>query len=142
MRVGFMRALGAVTATGALAGGVLTTATPAGAVDFGPQRPTLTVVCKAPHHGKYYSAARYDQRGRWVADAKVRVTITRINRAQPETVLHTRTGPHGWFHIRRTLKGDDHPAWVAGAEYTWTTEAYGKSWAMARRGTVTLTGSC
>jgi hypothetical protein len=137
-----MRAMGAVATTGAVVGALVAAAPPAGAVEFGPQRPTLTVVCSAPHHGKYFSAARFAQHGRWAADGRVRISITRVKQAQPETVLHTRTGPHGWFHIRRTLSGDQHPPWVAGASYTWTTEVSGKSWAMARRGTVTLTGSC
>jgi hypothetical protein len=142
MRQRGIRALGAVATTCALLGSSATGAAPAGAVEFGPHQPSLTVVCSAPHHGNYFSAARFAQHGRWAANGKVRITITPVTRAAPETVLHTRTGPHGWFHIRRTLNGDQHPKWVAGASYTWTTEVSGRSWAMARRGTVTLTGSC
>jgi hypothetical protein len=142
MRVRLMRALGTLVTAGALVGGMITAAAPAGAVEPGIHKPSLTVVCGQPHHGNYFSAARFAQHGRWAAAGKVSVTITRINTAHPAAVLHTRTGAHGWFHLRRTLNGDEHPAWIAGARYTWTTSVYGKTWAVARRGSVTLTGSC
>jgi hypothetical protein len=102
----------------------------------------LTVVCSAPHHGVQFTAVRYTQRGKWVAGGKVRVTITRGESQFPGAVLHTTTGPHGWFHLRRTLWSDGQPAWVLGASYSRTTSITGDTWAVARRGTVTLTGSC
>lgn len=142
MRVRSMRALCALAATGAVVGSMLTVATPAGAVESTIHRPRLTVVCAEPHHGNFYSTVRFAQHGRWAAAGKVRIDISRAERAQPAVVLHTRTGPHGWFHLRRTLSGDQDPVWIAGASYTWTTEVYGRTWAMARRGSVTLTGSC
>lgn len=138
----FVRALGTVAVSAALTGTALATNAPATAAEPGIQRPTLTVVCAAPHHGIQFTAARFTQAGKWAAGGKVRVTIARAASDRPSEVLHARTGPHGWFHVRRTMYSDGPPAWVAGASYTWTTTISGDTWAVARRGSVTLTGSC
>ncbi|MDT4916865.1 MAG: hypothetical protein QOI15_820 [Pseudonocardiales bacterium] len=142
MRQSLVRALGAVATAAALTGGLLVSATPAGAVEPGIRKPTLTVVCAQPHHGKYFAAVRFSQNGKWAADGNVRVTIARATHATHRAVLHTQTGPRGWFRLDRTLTGDDGPIWAAGTRYTWTTSISGDTWATARRGSVRLTGSC
>lgn len=142
MRQVFVRALGTLAAIVGLSGGVLAAATSAGAVEPGIRRPTLTVVCDQPHHGKYFTAVRYVQRGSWAAGGEVVVSITRGDSVLPRAVMKTTTGSDGSFHLHRTLNSKDLRPWVVGARYNWTTTIFGKTWATARRGTVTVTGSC
>jgi hypothetical protein len=142
MRQHSVRAFGALGTAGVITAATLVTPATAAAVDRGIRRPTLTVACGHVHHGNHYSAVRFAQRGRWVAGAHVKVTIARTDSAPARAVLRTETGPHGWFHLRQVLVADDGQSWVAGTSYSWTTEIYGKTWAMARRGSVKVTGSC
>jgi hypothetical protein len=97
----------------------------------------LSVICDQPHHGTSFSAVRFRQHGRWAAGGSVIVELRSGQHTKVE--LHTTTGPHGWFALRRTLHSGP---WIAGSSYTWTTIIQGKTWATARRGTVTLTGNC
>ena len=141
MSKAFVRTVGALAATAAVTAATVVTAAPAGAVTRGISKPTLTVVCTQPHHGSYYSAVRFRQHGREFAGSVV-VTLAVSNRARTKAELHTKTGPYGWFRLRRMLHSSDTGPWVAGATYSWTTAIYQKTAAVARRGTVTLTGSC
>jgi hypothetical protein len=142
MRQRFVRAGLALVTAGTLVGGAVTAAQSAAAVEPGIRKPELRVVCAQPHHGNHFTAVRFVQHGKWVAGGKVRATISRGLSTPPTAVLHTTTGPHGWFHLRRILVSDGEPAWVRGASYSWTTSISGDTWAFARRGNVTLTGSC
>ena len=138
----FVRVVGALATTAALTAGAVASAGPAGALTASIAKPTLTVVCAQPHHGSLYDAVRFRQHGRWAAGASVVVELSTGNSDHPKVEMHTTTGPHGWFHLRRTLHSSNTGPWVAGATYTWTTAIYKKTAATARRGTVTLTGSC
>lgn len=142
MRQVLVRRRGTLALAGALAVGLVAAAAPAGAVEPGIRTPTLTVVCTQPHHGKYFTAVRFSQHGKWAAGGAVRVTVARAKHAAHRAVLHTQTGPHGWFHLTRMLAGDGTPTWAIGTRYTWTTSIHGDTWATARRGSVELTGSC
>jgi hypothetical protein len=142
MNMRFRSVGGALAATAAIAAVAVVTAPSAGAIEAGIRKPTLTVVCTQPHHGPYFSAARFRQRGHWAAGGSVIVTLASGSTARPRAVLHTTTDAGGDFRLRRTLVSKDAGPWIAGATYTWTTAIYGDTWATARRGTVTLTGSC
>jgi hypothetical protein len=137
-----VRALAALASAIAVASGAMITAQPAGALEPGIRKPILRVVCSEPHHGPYFTAVRYKQRGLWAADGKVVVTLSRQDSDRARAVLHTHTVADGSFHLNRRLYSKDNGPWVRGATYTWTTAIYGDTWAVARRGNVTLTGSC
>lgn len=137
-----VRALGALASAAAVAGAALVAAQPAGALDATIRKPTLTVICSEPHHGPHYTAARFTQSGQAAAGGKVKATISAPNSTYARAVMRTQTAADGSFHLRRTLYSQDAGPWVVGATYTWTTYVHGGSWGMARRGSVTLTGSC
>jgi len=141
MSKGFVHAVGALAVTAAVTATAVVTAAPAGAVTRGISKPTLTVVCTQPHHGDYYSAVRFRQHGREFAGSVV-VTLAVNNSPRTKAELHTKTGPYGWFRLRRVLHSSETGPWIAGTTYSWTTAIYQKTAATARRGTVTLTGSC
>lgn len=136
--VGVVGALAAAMTVGAVA-----TAAPASAVTHTIRKPTLTVVCTEPHHGKFYSAVRFRQHGREFAGS-VLVTLTNGSGGDghAKAEMRTRTGTYGFFRVHRTLHSSNTGPWVAGLTYSWTTAVYTQSAATARRGTVTLTGSC
>jgi hypothetical protein len=135
------RVVGALAAATAVTVGAVTTATPAGAVTPTVRKPTLTVVCAQPHHGNFYSAVRFRQRGHGFAGSVV-VTLSTGNGGRTKAEMHTKTGTYGFFRLHRMLHSSNTGPWIAGATYAWTTAIYAKTAAMARRGTVTLTGSC
>jgi hypothetical protein len=137
-----MRAIGAFGVGAGLIGGTLAAAAPAAAATAGIRNPALTVVCTAPHHGNVFTAVRFRQHGAWSANGAVLATVANGFGSRPKAAMHTKTLADGSFRLRRTLHAGDTGTWIAGATYTWTTEVYGKTWAVARRGTVTLTGSC
>ena len=137
-----LRAVGALVAGAGLIGSAVALASPATAATAGIRKPTLTVVCTAPHHGNIYSAVRFRQHGSWSASGAVHATLAKGPSARPKAEMRTKTLADGYFRLRRTLHSGDTGTWVAGATYTWTTEVSGRTWAVARRGTVTLTGSC
>jgi hypothetical protein len=141
MGKGFAHAVGALAVTAAVTGAAVVTASPAGALSTGISKPTLTVVCAQPHHGDHYTAVRFRQHGHEFAGSVV-VTLAVGNSPHAKAELHGKTGPKGWFRIRRTLHSSTTGPWIAGATYSWTTAIYQKTAATARRGTVTLTGSC
>lgn len=141
MSTTFARTVGMLAATTAVTAGVVATAAaPAGAATT-ISKPRLSVVCTQPHHGLSYAAVRFRQHGRWAAGAAVTATLTPALSEHVKAEMHTTTGPHGWFHLRRTLQSSTTGPWIAGTTYTWTTEIIGGA-AVARRGTVTLTNSC
>jgi hypothetical protein len=137
-----MRAVGALAAAVVVVAGTVAIAAPADATTRGIRKPTLTVVCAQPHHGDSYTAVRFRQHGRWTPRGAVVVTLTPATSVHTKSEMHTRTGASGWFRLRRTLHSINTGPWVAGHTYSWTTELSGRDWATARRGTVTLTGSC
>ena len=136
----FARTVGVLAATAAVTASAVVVATPAGAATA-ISTPRLRVVCTQPHHGNYFSAVRFRQHGRWGAGAAVDVRLATAKTDHVVAEMHTKTGPHGWFHIRRTLHSINTGPWIAGTAYTWTTSVIGGA-AIARRGTVTLTNSC
>jgi hypothetical protein len=139
------RLMRAVSALGAGLGLIGSTVAVAGAADAavaGIRNPTLTVVCTEPHHGNVFTAVRFRQHGAWATGGAVLATVANGLGARPKAAMHTKTLADGTFRLRRTLHSGDTGTWVAGATYTWTTEVAGKTWAVARRGTVKLTGSC
>jgi hypothetical protein len=136
----FARTAGALAATAAVTASAVVVATPAGA-STAISNPRFSVVCTQPHFGQYYTAVRFRQHGRWSAHAPVTVTLANAKSDHPKAEMHIRTGPHGWFWLRRTLHSSNTGPWVAGVTYTWTTEIIGDA-AVARRGTVTLTNRC
>jgi hypothetical protein len=140
MRKSFARAVSALAVSTALTAGAVATAAPASASTT-ISKPRLSTVCTQPHFGRLYSAVRFRQHGRWGSGDPVTVTLTTASGEHVQAEMHTRTGPHGWFHLRRTLHSTDTGPWIAGASYTWTTVIIGDA-AIARRGTVTLTTSC
>ena len=142
MTIPLTRAVGALAATVGLIGSAIMVAAPANAATAGIRRPTLTVVCTEPHHGSVFTAVRFRQHGTWSAGGDVLASVGLGFSVRPKAVLHTKTLSDGSFRLRRTLHSGDTGPWVAGETYTWTTEISGKTWAVARRGTVTLTGSC
>jgi hypothetical protein len=131
----------ALAATAAVTSAVAT-AGPAGAVEPGIQRPTLTVACGQPHHGLFYSAVHFRQHGRWGAGGSVVVTLSPMKSERPKATMHTKTRADGTFRLHRMLHSSNTGPWIAGASYTWTTAIYCNSSATARRGTVTLTNNC
>jgi hypothetical protein len=137
----FAGVVGALAATAAVATAVVVSAAPAGAVIQRIHKPTLTVVCARPHHGDSYTAVRFRQHGRGFAGSVV-VTLAKGKSSNPKVEMHTKTGLDGAFRLRRMLHSSNTGPWIAGATYAWTTAIYAKTAAMARRGTVTLTGSC
>jgi hypothetical protein len=136
----FAHAVGAIVATAAVTAAAVVTAAPAGAVTTGISKPTLTVVCAEPHNGDRYTAVRFRQHGREFAGSIV-VTLAVANSARVKAEIHAKTRADGSFRLRRVLHSSTAP-WIAGATYSWTTSIYQKTAATARRGTVTLTGSC
>jgi hypothetical protein len=142
MSTSFVRLVGALGAAAVVTISAVAGAAPAGAVVPSIHTPTLTVVCSKPHHGTFYSAVRFRQHGRWAAGSSVIVTLAPGKGDHIKAEMHTKTRADGTFRLRRTLHSENTGPWVAGAIYSWTTAVYAKSAAMARRGTVTLTGSC
>lgn len=140
MSKSFARAVSALAVSAAVTAGAVATAAPASAAT--PiSNPRLTVVCTQPHTGKFYSAVRFRQHGRWGSGAAVTVTLTPAKSEHVQAEMHKKTGPHGWFRFHRTLHSDTTGPWIVGTSYTWTTVIIGNA-AIARRGTVTLTNNC
>ena len=142
MNLGSARIVGALAAGVGLIGSAAVLAAPADAATPAIYRPTLRVVCTEPHHGNVFSAVRFRQHGAWAAGGSVEAAVAKGFSLRPKAVMHGKTLADGTFRLRRTLHSGDTGTWIAGATYTWTTEVSGKTWAVARRGTVTLTGSC
>jgi hypothetical protein len=142
MKKSYARIVCALGAAAAVTTSALVTAAPAGAVERGIAKPTMRVVCGETHHGPYFTAIRFRQHGRWAAGGAVVVKVASGNSNHVRAEMHTRTRADGTFRLHRTLYSNDAGPWIRGATYTWTTAIYGKTWAVARRGTVTLTGSC
>jgi len=137
-----MRAVGALGTGLGLIGSTLVAAGSAEAATTGISRPTLTVVCTEPHHGDVFTAVRFRQHGAWAAGGSVVASLAKGFSLRPKAEMHTKTLADGSFRLRRVLHSGDTGTWIAGTTYTWTTIVSGKTWAVARRGTVTLTGSC
>lgn len=131
-----------IALAGAVTAGSIAAAAPAGAATHTIRRPTLTVVCSQPHHGKNYSAVRFRQHGRAFAGSVVVTLANGSGDGHPKAEMHTRTGTFGFFRLHRTLHSVNTGPWVAGATYSWTTAVYAGTAATARRGTVTLTSNC